>query len=293
MHVAEVDTDVPLVRRLLSAQFPEWAELRIERVESAGTDNAIYRLGEDMAVRMPRIDWATGAVGKDRWLPKLAPLLPLAIPVPIARGTPGEGYPWDWSIVSWVEGEIATLGRITDLHEAATDLAQFATALHRINFQGGPPATRGVPLATRDEPVRDAIASLHGKLDSGAVTAAWDAALRAPLWDGPQVWVHGDLYDGNLIAKGGRLHAVIDWGGLGMGDPACDLIAAWSLFSGESREVFRAAVSVDDATWARGRGWALSVALIAIPYYEHTNPVIVANSWHKIAEVLADQGRRD
>jgi aminoglycoside phosphotransferase (APT) family kinase protein len=290
MHADEVETNAALVHRLLSTQFPQWADLPIERVESAGTDNAIYRLGDHMVVRMPRIHWATGAVAKDHWLPKLAPLLPLAIPIPIARGTPGEGYPWDWSVVSWVEGEIATIGRITNLDEAATDLAQFATALHRINFQGGPPATRGVPLATRDEPVRDAIASLHGKLDSGAVTAVWDAALRAPLWDGPQVWVHGDLYDGNLIARGGRLHAVIDWGGLGMGDPACDLIAAWSLFSGESREVFRAALSVDDATWARGRGWALSVALIAIPYYEHTNPVIVANSRHKIAEVLADQG---
>jgi aminoglycoside phosphotransferase (APT) family kinase protein len=290
MHADEVETNAALVHRLLSTQFPQWADLPIERVESAGTDNAIYRLGDHMVVRMPRIHWATGAVAKDHWLPKLAPLLPLAIPIPIARGTPGEGYPWDWSVVSWVEGEIATIGRITNLDEAATDLAQFATALHRINFQGGPPATRGVPLATRDEPVRDAIASLHGKLDSGAVTAVWDAALRAPLWDGPQVWVHGDLYDGNLIARGGRLHAVIDWGGLGMGDPACDLIAAWSLFSGESREVFRAALSVDDATWARGRGWALSVALIALPYYERTNPVIVANSWHKIAEVLADQG---
>ena len=291
MHADEVDTDASLVRRLLSAQFPQWADLPIERVKSAGTDNAIYRLGDGMAVRMPRIHWATGATSKDQWLPKLAPRLTLAIPVPIARGTPGEDYPWDWSVVSWVEGEIATIERITDLHQAATDLAQFATALHRINLQGGPPATRGVPLTTRDEPVRDAIASLHGRLDTDAVTAAWEAALRAPLWDGPPVWVHGDLYDGNLIAREGRLHAVIDWCGLGMGDPACDLVAAWSLFSGESREVFRAEISVDDATWARGRGWALSVALIALPYYEHTNPVIVANSWHKLAEVLADQGR--
>lgn len=289
MHPDEVDTDASLVRRLLSAQFPQWADLRIARVESAGTDNAIYRLGDDMAVRMPRIHWATAGVeDTHEWLPRLAPLLPLAVPVPIAKGMPGEGYPWDWAIVSFIEGEIATTERIADLRQAAIDLAQFAAALHRIDLPGGPPAGRGDPLASRDETVRDAIASLRGMLDTGAVIAAWEAAVRAPLWQGLPVWIHGDLYDGNLLAHEGRLHAVIDWGGVGVGDPAADLIAAWSLFSGESREVFRAALSVDDATWARGRGWALSVALIALPYYEHTNPVIVANSWHKIAEVLAD-----
>ena len=291
MHADEVEIDVSLVRRLLAGQFPEWAELRIEPVESAGTDNAIYRLGDELAVRLPRYPGATGEVEMEhRWLPRLAPLLPLAIPVVLAQGTPAEGYPWEWSVWRWLEGETATVDRLADLREAATDLARFITALQRIDPSGGPPASRGVPLAVRDERNREAIASLHGTLDTGAVIAAWDAALQEPPWSGPPVWVHGDLYDGNLLVERGRLHGVIDFGGFGVGDPACDLIVAWSLFSAQIRKVFRTALAVDDATWARGRGWALSVALIALPYYQSTNPVMVANARRRIDEVLADYG---
>jgi len=295
MHADEVDTDVSLVRRLLAAQFPQWADLPIEPVPSAGTDNTIYRLGEDMTVRLPRIGWAIGQVEKEqRWLPQLAPQLALAIPVPLAQGSPAEGYPWHWSVYSWLEGENATIERIGDLREAAADLAEFVAALQRIDPTGGPrPGThnvgRGVPLATRDADTRVAIARLDSMLDTNAVTAAWDAALQAPVWKGPPVWIHGDLQSGNLLAQRGRLSAVIDFGCLGVGDPACDSIVAWTLFSGESRDVYHAALRVDDATWARGRGWALSVALIALPYYLDTNPVIVANARRAIAEVLADQ----
>ena len=293
MHADEVDTDAPLVRRLLAAQFPQWADLPIEPVRSAGTDNAIYRLGDDMAVRLPRIHWATGQVDKEqRWLPRLAPHLPLAIPVPLATGAPGEGYPWRWSVCRWLEGENATIERIADPRQAATDLAHFITALQRTDPAGGPSSgppnsSRGVPLAMRDAETRTAIAALRGMLDAGAVTAAWEAALHAPAWHRPPVWVHGDLQSGNLLAVKGRLSAVIDFGCLGVGDPACDMIVAWNLFSAETREAFRAALQVDDATWERGRGWALSVALIALPYYLNTNPVIVGNSRHTIAEVLA------
>ncbi len=155
----------------------------------------------------------------------------------------------------------------------------------------GRPLSRGVPLAMRDAPTRAAIAALHGTLDTDAVTAAWEAALQAPAWSHPPVWIHGDLQSGNLLAVEGRLSAVIDFGCLGVGDPACDLIVAWSFLSAETRDVFRAALAVDDATWARGRGWALSTALIALPYYQSTNPVIVANSMRKIDEVLADRQR--
>ena len=294
MHADEVDIDASLVRRLLAAQFPHWANLPIEPVRSAGTDNAIYRLGDDMAVRLPRIHWATQQAEKERqWLPRLAPHLPLAIPVPLAMGEPAEGYPWRWSVYRWLSGENAAGGRIADLRLAAVDMAQFIAALRRIDATGGPrPGTynsgRGVPLAERDAETRAAIASLGGLIDAGAVTAAWDAALRAPAWDGPLVWIHGDLQAGNLLVEQGRLSAVIDFGCLGAGDPACDLSIAWTLFSGASRDAFRAALAVDDAAWARGRGWALSVALIALPYYLETNPVIVAASRHAIEEVLAD-----
>jgi len=245
------------------------------------------------SVRLPRISWATGQVEKEqRWLPLLAPLLPLAIPVPLGKGSPAEGYPWQWSVYRWIEGENATFERLADPRQAAADLAQFIAALQRIDPIGGPPpgpynSFRGAPLAARDAQTRAAIANLEGMLDIGAVTAAWESALQAPAWDRPPVWIHGDLSSGNLLAVRGRLSAVLDFGCLGVGDPACDTIVAWSLFSTE-REAFRGALQVDDATWARGRGWALSTALIALPYYQSTNPAIAASARHKIEGVLAD-----
>jgi aminoglycoside phosphotransferase (APT) family kinase protein len=292
MHADEVDTDVGLVRRLLAAQFPQWRDLPIEPVHSAGTDHALYRLGDELAVRLPRIHWAVGqAELEQRWLLELAPHLPLAIPVPLARGTPAEGYPWNWSVYRWLRGDTATIDRIADLRQAATDLARFIAALQRIDPTGAPLAGRGEPLATRDAGTRDAIASLAGMFDVRALTAAWEAALAAPAWNGPPVWVHGDLLPGNLLVEGGRLSAVIDFGGVGVGDPACDLIIAWGLFSGESRDAFREELKVDDATWARGRGHALSQALIFIPYYLNTNPVGVSTARRTIEEVLADPDR--
>lgn len=296
MHADELDTDASLVRRLLAAQFPRWVDLPIERIASTGTDYAIFRLGEDLAVRLPRIYWATAQPEKEqRWLPKLAPHLPLAIPVPLATGNPGVGYPWHWSVVPWMPGEDWSIDRISDLCEAAADLARFITALQRIDSTGGPPAGpenffRGVPLSTRDAGFRAAVAAAGDMVDAGAMIAAWEAALAAPAWDGPPVWVHGDLSrPGNLVVTEGRLSAVIDFGCLGVGDPACELAAAWSLFSGTSRDVFRATLPFDDATWARARGWALR-AVGAIPYYKDTNPAIVAEAQHTIAEVLADMG---
>ena len=298
MHADEIDTDPSLVRRLLATQFPAWADLPIERVRSGGTDNAIYRLGADMAVRLPRIEWATAQADKEHlWLPRLAPHLPLAIPVPLAMGMPAEGYPWRWSVCRWLPGENALVERIEDLRQAGIALADFVSALHRIDTTGGPhPGPhnffRGVPLAMRDAYTRAAIAKLDDVLDTDAVSAAWDADLHAPAWNGPPVWIHGDLHPANLLVDHGRLSAVIDFGGLGVGDPACDFMAAWNLFYGESenqsRNVFRAILSIDDASWARARGWALSTALIGLAYYLDTNPIIVDLARHAIDEVLAD-----
>jgi aminoglycoside phosphotransferase (APT) family kinase protein len=297
MHADEIDTDASLVRLLLAAQFPRWANLPIERVRSGGTENAIYRLGDDMAVRLPRIERATAQVDKEYlWLPRLAPHLPLAIPVPLAMGMPAEGYPWRWLVCRWLPGENAIVEPIANLRDAALALGQFVAAMKRIDITGGPrPGShnfgRGVPLAMRDAHTRAAIANLDGVLDTEAVTAAWDADLHAPAWTGPPVWIHGDLHAGNLLVDHGRLSAVIDFGGLGVGDPACDFVAAWTLFSGESRDTFRTALSIDDASWARSRAWALSTGLIALPYYLHTNPVIVGLARHQIEEVLADHKR--
>jgi len=293
MHVDEVDTDVALVSRLLAAQFPQWADLRIESLPSAGTDNALYRLGVDMVVRLPRIHWAAAQAEKEhKWLARLAPHLPLPIPVPLAKGSPGEGFPWHWSVCPWLEGENATIDHITDLRQAATDLAQFVAALHGIDPTGGPlpgehNVFRGVPLATRDAITRSGISALRGKFDDTAATAAWEAALRVPEWREPPTWIHGDLQSGNLLAQQGRLSAVIDFGCLGVGDPACDMIVAWNLLSAETRDIFRAVLEVDDATWARGRGWALSVSLVALPYYQTTHPALAAISRYAIDQVLA------
>jgi aminoglycoside phosphotransferase (APT) family kinase protein len=295
MHVDEIDVDVALVGRLLAAQFPQWAALPLTPVHSAGTDNVLYRLGSDLVVRLPRIEVATGQVEKEhQWLPRLAPHLSLAIPVPLAKGKPGEGYPWQWSVYRWLAGENATIQRIADAGQAARELAHFIADLHRIDPTGGPSpgahnSFRGVPLSTRDTETRAAIASLDGMLDTDAVTATWDAALQAAAWHSPPVWIHGDLSPLNLLVEWSRLSAVIDFGCLGVGDPACDLQVAWNLLSADTRDIFRTALQVDDATWARGRGWALSVGLIALPYYQSTNPALAGIARRAIDQALADQ----
>jgi aminoglycoside phosphotransferase (APT) family kinase protein len=294
MHADEAEIDEPLVRQLLAAQFLQWADLPLSRVESAGTDNAIYRLGDDLAVRLPQVVAATAQVDKEQqWLQRLAPLLPLAIPTPLALGASAEGYPWRWSVYRWLDGDNAMNVRVADPSGAATELATFVAALHRIDPTGGPaPGAhnfgRGVPLALRDGFTRNAITSCGSLIDTDAVIAAWDKDLHAPAWDQPPVWIHGDLLPGNLLVKHGRLSAVIDFGGLGVGDPAVDMLGAWAALSGETRDLFRSELAVDDATWARGRGWALSIALVQLPYYQHTNPVLAGISRYLISEVLAD-----
>ncbi len=295
MPPAKVDINVSLVGRLVAAQFPQWADLPITPVEFDGWDNRTFRLGEDMAVRLPSAEAYTGQVEKEhRWLPRLAPLLPLPIPVLLAMGVPADGFPWHWSVYRWLEGENATIERIDDLHRFATTLARFLAALQQIDPAGGPPPGphnffRGGPLAIYDTETRDAIAALHSKIDSDAVTVVWEEALKA-TWHGTPVWLHGDLNAANLLVRRGRLSAVIDFGCSGVGDPACDLTIAWTLFSGESREAFCAALPVDGATWARGRGWALWKGLITLAEHVDTNPLEAGKARRAINEVLADHG---
>jgi aminoglycoside phosphotransferase (APT) family kinase protein len=295
MHADEVDIDAALVRRLVSAQLPQWEGLPVEPVHPRGTDNALYRLGDDMVVRLPRREADTERLEKERrWLPRLAPVLPLAVPVPLGIGEPGEGYPFTWSVYSWLGGEPATADRIVDLREAATDLAQFVAALQRVDPADGPPpgphnAFRGAPLATRDRSTRVAIAALADTIDVAAVTVAWEAALHAPEWRREPVWIHGDLDSRNLLAEQGRLTAVIDFGCLGVGDPAYDVMAAWKVITSDAHDVFRAELSVDEATWVRARGLALSQALVALSYYTlETNLVLVREAERWLAEVIAD-----
>jgi aminoglycoside phosphotransferase (APT) family kinase protein len=291
MHADEVETDVALVRRLLALQFPHWADLAIDPVASSGTDHDIYRLGDHLAARLPRIGWATGQAAKEaEWLPRLAPHLPLAVPVPVAIGDPAEGYPFTWSVYEWLPGEDADR-TIDDLTRAAVDLAAFVNALRQIDATGAhprPPGGRGGSLAELDEQVRRSIAQLGDRIDGDAALRSWDESLDAPGWDGEEVWVHGDLLPGNLLVVGGRLSAVIDFGGLNIGDPACDLQPAWNVFAGDSRSRYRAELQVDEASWLRGRGWALYQAVSALPYYWDTNPGMIRQASHALTQVLAE-----
>ncbi|WP_461086126.1 aminoglycoside phosphotransferase family protein [Streptomyces deserti] len=291
MHADEVDVDAELVGRLVAGQFPRWAGLPVERLPSSGTENAMFRLGTDLVVRLPRHPRAVESVAHEQhWLSRLGPRLPFAAPQPLGRGEPGAGFPWPWSVYRWLDGRNPVAGRVEEPERLAGDLAAYVTALRRIDPAGGPTGHRGVPLATRDTPTREALAQLAGRADTGALTTLWEEALRAPEHTGRPVWAHGDLSPGNVLVSGGRLAAVIDFGCVGVGDPAVDLIVAWNLLPAEVRGLFREAVGADDAEWARGRGWALSISLIQLPYYWDTNPALAENSRHVIGEILAEAG---
>ncbi len=294
MHPGEIETDVTLVRRLLVGEFPQWADLAIVPVVSYGTDHDIYRLGDHLAARLPRIGWAVGQAAKEaKWLPRLAPHLPLAVPVQLAGGRPAAGYPFEWSVYEWLPGENAN-GRIDDLDQAAVELAAFVNALRQVDATDAhprPPLGRGAPLAEFDEHVRHSIAQLGDRIDRDATLRSWEESVNAPDWDAEEVWVHGDLLPGNLLIADGRLSAVIDWGGLNVGDPACDLQPAWNIFEGDNRARYLSELHVDDASWLRGRGWALHQAVAALPYYWHTNPGMIRQASHALEQVLADRYR--
>ncbi|MEV7616573.1 aminoglycoside phosphotransferase family protein [Streptomyces sp. NPDC089799] len=284
--------DAALVRGLVDTQFPQWAGLPLELLDPAGSDHVIYRLGAELSVRLPRHAGAIGQARKEsEWLPRLAPHLPLAVPVPVGVGEPDFGYPWPWAVSRWLDGEVATVEALADSSEAAVELAGFLSALQR--FEPGDIPARGAredltapPLLARDRATRAAIAEVDGVFDAAAMTELWEAAISAPGWDGPAAWFHGDFHTGNLLTVDGRLSAVIDFGGLGLGDPACDLVIAFTLMSAESRAAFRAALAVDDATWIRGRGWALATALNAYTHYAAVNPRVAAQTTRQITEAL-------
>ncbi|MFE6521934.1 aminoglycoside phosphotransferase family protein [Streptomyces sp. NPDC057794] len=290
MHADEVDLDVRLVGRLIAGRFPRWAGQPLRRLESSGTENAMFRLGADKVVRLPRHPRAVDAIEHElRWLPRLRPALPAAAPEPLGRGAPGPDFPWPWSVYRWLDGRNPVPGALDAPGALAGDLASYVRALRRIDVSGGP-AGRGVPLGARDRSVREALAQLTGRVDTAAVARRWEEALGAPEHSGPPVWAHGDLMAGNLLVRDGRLSAVIDYGTVGVGDPAVDLISAWCVLPAEVRGHFREAVGAGQAEWARGRGWALSIAVIALPYYWETNPPVAENSRHVIAEILAEAG---
>lgn len=258
-----------LVSRLVETQFPQWGHLPVREVELEGWDNRTFRLGETMCVRLPSADAYVAQVEKEqRWLPRLAPELPVAIPEPRALGVPDTEFPRPWSIYRWLPGEPATVERIDDLTRFASDLAGFLEALEGLDTDDGPVAGahsffRGGPLETYDGDTREAVARLGDRIDRGGALAVWDEALDSRRTK-PPAWVHGDVTASNLLVDGGRLSAVIDFGCSAVGDPACDLAMAWTFFAGASRAAFRERLGLDDGVWARGRGWALWKALLTL-----------------------------
>lgn len=292
-NATEVEITPGLARDMVAAQFPQWADLPVRRVEFDGWDNRTFRLGDTMTLRLPsRACYAAKVEVEQRWLPVLGPHLPLPIPTPLAMGAPTKAYPWPWSVYRWIEGENGTLDHIGDLPACARDLASFLRALQRIDATGGPQPGphnfyRGGPLTTYDEETRQSIEKLGDRIDGSAATEVWENALNA-TWDGPPVWIHGDVAATNILVKDGVLCAVIDFGGTGVGDPSCDLTIAWTLFSGRSRQAFRETIDLDEATWARSRGWAIWKALITLVEHIDLNPEKADPARRVIEDVIAE-----
>jgi aminoglycoside phosphotransferase (APT) family kinase protein len=294
MHADEVDIDADLVRGLLATHFPRWADLPITRVASAGTENAMFRLGTDLAVRLPMIAGATpGITREQQWLRKLAPHLPVAVPEVVGVGEPTENFPWQWSVCRWLDGCNPEVDGLAEPEDLAIDLAEFIGALRSVDPAGGPRQSRGGRLADRDEATVAALEAARGLVDIrdadiDALRGIWAEAVTIP-GSAQRTWAHGDLSPGNVLIDQGRLRAVIDFGGVGVGDPTVDLIVAWNLLPAAARPILRAALDVDDATWARGRAWALSISAIQLPYYDTTNPALANNSRHVLAQIVADE----
>ncbi|MEV0717776.1 aminoglycoside phosphotransferase family protein [Asanoa sp. NPDC050611] len=287
--VADIEIDADLVARLLEAQHPDLAD-RPLRLVANGWDNAIFRLGDDLCIRLPRRAVAVPLlVNEQRWLPTLAPRLPANIPAPVRVGVPGQGYPYPWSVCAWVDGEIATQVPVVERRAVAGELAAFMRQLHVPAPADAPVSpVRGVPLAVRDEQIQDRLTS--GKLArEDELGRLWDELITAPVWDGPAVWVHGDPHPANLVIRGSRLAAVLDFGDLNAGDPATDLAAAWLVFDAEGRAAFRDGVDADAATWVRARAWALAIGT-AIAVFADIHPGLADAGEHAITQVLADHG---
>ncbi|CDK30414.1 aminoglycoside phosphotransferase family protein [Candidatus Babela massiliensis] len=288
--------DIMLVKQLVSSQFPRWKDLPISPVKVSGWDNRTFHLGKHMLVRMPSAEKYAIQVDKEHlWLPELAPFLPISIPVSLGLGKPEFGYPWNWSIYGWLEGETAVSGYIDNLCDFASQLAQFLIALQSIDSYGGPlPGPhnfyRGGSLEVYDTQTRQAISILKDKIDVNLAINVWGTALSIS-WNKLPVWIHGDVSPGNLLVLNGKLSAVIDFGMMGVGDPACDLVIAWTFFKGESREIFRKVLQMDSGTWARGRAWALWKALIVASGLTSTNAVEAAQAWRVINEVFEEYKR--
>jgi aminoglycoside phosphotransferase (APT) family kinase protein len=290
MPAAEVVIDAPLVRTLLQDQHPDLAALPLTH-PVFGWDNVMFRLGDELQVRLPRrLASAPLILREQRWLPELAPVLPLPVPAPLRVGRPGEGYPWAWSVCTWLPGGPAATTPPRDAADAAHALGEFLRALHRPAPADAPyNRFRGVPLVDRDAALHERLEYLGDEVDARAVRDLWTDCLAAPAWSSPALWLHGDLHPANVLVHAGTVSAVIDFGDITAGDPATDLSVAWMMLPPSARHVLRAAAGdVDDDTWARARGWALALA-VAILSGSGDNAIMATIARTTLDAVLSDE----
>jgi len=293
MHEGECKVNNNLLKNLLTEQFPQWADLNIRLIQPEGTDNAMYYLGKDKIIRLPRIPSAAKNIDKEiNWLPKLAPLLPIEIPKPMGFGEPNQMYPFHWYICQRIKGSNPDLNNPLDLEQAAIDLGQFVNAMRKISLKNGPRVKRGMPLRNMDVETRQAINQLSDLYDIKLLAKIWDETLSVPDWTGKDIWIHADLHAGNVLAFDGKITGIVDFGMMGVGDPSADCMPAWTLLSQGTRNIFKDIVNPDTATWLRGRGWAFCMGVVAYPYYKDTNPAFAALARKMIDEVIQSYGAK-
>ncbi|WP_273651905.1 aminoglycoside phosphotransferase family protein [Cellulomonas fimi] len=287
MHDDELTITADQVRALIADQHPHWRDRPVRPLPHRGTDHALFWLGDDLAVRMPRIPWAREGVDREHAsTERLAGLVEVEAPVPVAAGEPGYGYPWRWSVVRWVAGETP----VRPTPDLALDLARVVRRLRGLDRPGRRHERRAHPLGDLTDQVASDAESVRDEVPVDLVLHAWHESCAAEPWDGRGVWLHGDLAPGNLVVRDGRLVGLLDWGGAGLGDPAGDLGPAWNFFDPPSRAAFRTALGDDDATWLRGRGWALRQALLQLPYYRTRYVPLADHARATIRGVLEDAG---
>ncbi|WP_314505021.1 aminoglycoside phosphotransferase family protein [uncultured Microbacterium sp.] len=260
--------DERLIRALLAEQFPHWQALPLRAIDRGGNDHRMFRLGDELLVRLPAAERSVPQVRKEQlWLPRLAAHLPLPIPTVRALGAPSPLFEAPWSVYGWLDGEPSATASIADRTGLAAELADFCVALRSIDTTGAPApglhsAFRGGPLTHWAQELDALILRVHGR-ERDLARGIWSDALSA-TFAGPPVWFHGDVSISNLLFRGGRLSAVVDFGCAGVGDPACDTAIVWTHLEGAARDAFRNGLALDEATWARGRGWALWKGLIML-----------------------------
>lgn len=290
MHPHELTIDSALVNTLLEDQCPQWVHLPLRAIPSSGTDHTLFHLGDEFIVRLPRIDWAAASIDKEyEWLPKITTYLTTPIFTPLFKGKPNSIYPWSWLVGKYHNGHSPKAEQADEYALLAQDLANFLNQFHSIPIASGPFSRRGVPLSELNEKTQQAMHQLDGEIDIHHVTELWQQCMATLPWQQPPVWVHGDFLPGNILIQNNRLAAVIDFSDLGVGDPACDLVIAWGLMNAKSRNIFRNhLIHMDNHTWMRGKGWALSIALIMLPYYKNSNPTLAQLARRMIEQILYD-----